>query len=188
MIEKFFYPVTVNTETESRKFSGSVHRHIDKFPDVSVCKIALFGVYDKRLGEIKGIDAQNAFGQIRHELYNLYFKFPGVEIADLGNLIPGDSVEDTLSAVSTVVSEMSSQGILTIILGNSQLIGQFTNDNLNLFLFGCAHSFAPQSKGDWASTPVAKLKDCVAGLELPGFTGLERGPFTTAGALSRWPQ
>ena len=65
-------------------------------------------------------------------------------------------------------------------LGNSRLIGQFTNDNLNLFLFGCAHGSAPQSKGDWASTPVAKLKDCVAGLELPGFTGLERGPFTVS--------
>lgn len=123
MIEKFFYPVAVNADTESRKFSGSVRRHIDKFPDVSACKIALMGVYDWRLGEIKGIDAQNAFGQIRHELYNLYFKFPGVEIADLGNLIPGDSVDDTLSAVGTVVNEMASQGVLTIILGNSQLIG-----------------------------------------------------------------
>ena len=123
MIDKFFYSVEVNAEAESRKFSAHVQRHEEKFPDVSACKIALFGVYDERLGAIAGTDARNAFKQIRKELYSLYYKFPGIEIADLGNLIPGETAEDTLSAVGTVVNELAQEGIITIVLGNNQLLG-----------------------------------------------------------------
>lgn len=125
MIEKFFYPIEVNYERENKKFSSNVRMHgTNGFPDVSGSKIAIVGVYDPRLfvSDIQ-TTPQNAFSQIRKELYSLYFKFPGIDIVDLGNLIPGDSIEDTISAVSIVVKDLAKEGIVTLVLGNSQLIG-----------------------------------------------------------------
>lgn len=123
MIEEFFYPVEIDTGSEERKFSGVVLKHSDSFPDLENCKIALFGVYDERLGKVEGVTPQNAYSSIREELYSLYHKFPGIEFADLGNLINGETTEDTISAVSTVVDELNSQGIISIILGNNQILG-----------------------------------------------------------------
>ncbi len=123
MIEQFFYPVEVNCDGVERKFSGLVLRNSESFPDLSNCKVALFGVFDDRWGKVAGVNPQNAYHQIREELYKLYHKFPGVTVADLGNLIIGNTVEDTISAVSTIVNELAEQGIVSIILGNNQLLG-----------------------------------------------------------------
>lgn len=109
--------------SEERKFSGVVLKHSDSFPDLENCKVVLFGVYDERLGKIEGLTPQNAYNSIREELYALYHKFPGIGLADLGNLINGETTEDTISAVATVVNELSSQGIISIILGNNQILG-----------------------------------------------------------------
>jgi formiminoglutamase len=123
MIEKFFYPVRVDVESDRRRFSGNIVQHAQNFPDISGCKIALFGVYDERLGGPVHTDAENAFTEIRNELYKLYFKFPGLVMADLGNIISGESSDDTLYAVRTVVNELASQNVVSVILGNHQLAG-----------------------------------------------------------------
>lgn len=123
MIEKFFYPTEVNSNEGKRNISGLIRKHDEQFPDISECKVALFGVYDERLEGIQGMTSQNAYQAVREELYKLFFKFPGIDIADLGNLIPGESVDDTISAVGTVVNELTSEGVISIILGNNQLLG-----------------------------------------------------------------
>lgn len=123
MIEEFFYPVEIDVDAEERKFSGVVLKHDDSFPDLSDCKVAIFGVYDDRLQKLEGVTSTNAYQKVRKELYSLYFKFPGIGVADLGNLIIGDSSEDTISAVGTVVDELYAQGIVSIVLGNHQILG-----------------------------------------------------------------
>lgn len=123
MIEQFFYPVEINKDSAERKFSGLVLSNAESFPDLSDCKVAIFGVFDERWSEVEGVTPQNAYNQIREELYKLYHKFPGINVADLGNLIIGETLEDTISAVKTIVNELAEQGILSIILGNNQLLG-----------------------------------------------------------------
>lgn len=123
MIEEFFYPVGIDVDAEERKFSEAVLRNSGSFPDLSECKVAIFGVYDERLEKLEGVTSENAYNNIRKELYTLYFKFPGIGVADLGNLIIGDSTEDTISAVKTVVEELNEQGIISILLGNHQILG-----------------------------------------------------------------
>ncbi len=123
MIEQFFYPVEMDTDSATRKFSGLVLKNGESFPDLADCKVAIFGVFDERWGKVEGVSPQNAYNQIREELYKLYHKFPGINVADLGNLVIGETEEDTISAVSTIVGELAEQGTISIILGNNQLLG-----------------------------------------------------------------
>jgi arginase family enzyme len=58
--------------------------------------------------------------QVRKELYAL---FPGnwdVSIADLGNILPGDSISDTHFALKKVVSSLIKKKIIPIVIGGSQ--------------------------------------------------------------------
>lgn len=123
MIEEFFYPVEINRDAEERKFSEVVLKNDGSFPDLENCKVAIFGVYDERLEKVEGVTATNAYGEIRKELYSLYYKFPGIGVADLGNLIIGETAEDTISAVETVVNELNAEGVISIIIGNHQILG-----------------------------------------------------------------
>lgn len=124
MIEKFFTPVSLPANADIKLFSGNIVQHRERFPlpghDI---KIAIMGVYDERLGGAQQPNAATAYATVRQELYNLYYKFPAVKIADLGNLIPGASADDTLSAVGMVVNELAAQDIITIILGNKNILG-----------------------------------------------------------------
>ncbi|HYG15783.1 MAG TPA: hypothetical protein VEC12_08525, partial [Bacteroidia bacterium] len=136
MIDKFFYPVHTTVSEEKRRFSSAAVLHGRSFPDISKFTIAIFGVYDHRLGGAEQPGAEEAFAPIRNELYQLYYKFPELSVTDLGNIIPGESPEDTLSAVSTVVNELASQGVISVILGNHQLagLGQYSGfDGLSKF-------------------------------------------------------
>lgn len=123
MIEEFFYPVEINGDAEERKFSEVVLKNDGSFPDLENCKVAIFGVYDERLEKVEGVTVTNAYEEIRKELYSLYYKFPGIGVADLGNLIIGETAEDTISAVETVVNELNAEGVISIIIGNHQILG-----------------------------------------------------------------
>lgn len=123
MIEEFFYPVGIDVDADERKFSEVILRNEGSFPDLENCRVAIFGVYDERLEKIEGVTYTNAYEEIRKELYSLYYKFPGIGVADFGNLINGETTDDTISAVKTVVEELNAQGIVSIILGNHQILG-----------------------------------------------------------------
>lgn len=127
MIEHFFTPVSIDVEPNPRKLSGSITPFKDKFPNLANETIVVFGVYDSSFTRINDGTPQYAFAQVRDQLYNLYNKFPGVHIADIGNLIPGDSIADTVSAVGIVVNELASQGIVSLIFTNAQIaaLGQY---------------------------------------------------------------
>lgn len=93
--------------------------HTDKdFPNLDKINIAIVGVLENR-GD------QTAFEEVdltllRKELYQL---FPGnwqSSIADLGDILPGNSLEDTYFAVQRVVSRLLKKNILPIIIGGTQ--------------------------------------------------------------------
>ncbi len=90
----------------------------DAFPDLEKINIALIGVTENR-GQENNFEAVD-LTHIRRELYAL---FPGnwiKSIADLGDILPGNSLEDTYYAVQSIVASLIKKRIIPIIIGGSQ--------------------------------------------------------------------
>ena len=90
----------------------------DQFPDISKITIAIIGVLEDR----RNIDIVNEVNltAIRKKLYSM---FPGnwdASIADLGDILAGDSVEDTYFALKKVTSSLIKNKVIPIVLGGSQ--------------------------------------------------------------------
>jgi Arginase family len=90
----------------------------DDFPDLKKIKIAIIGVLENR-GDTNATGDVN-LDFIRKELFSL---FPGnweSSIADLGDLLPGETKEDTYFALQKVTSFLLKKNVLPIIVGGSQ--------------------------------------------------------------------
>ena len=105
-------------QLSSQHLSSKVVFHTEHdFPDISKVNIAVFGVLENRgINESKAVD----LSYIRKQLYRL---FPGnwsKTIADLGDILPGNSPEDTYFAVQKVVSSLVKNNVIPIVIGGSQ--------------------------------------------------------------------
>lgn len=97
----------------------SIHTIQNGFPDLDEVQIAIFGVLEDRnaqdnLGCGENLDA------IRKHLYQL---FPGnwhTNIADLGDIQKGNTIEDTYFAISTLTTFLLKNNIIPVIIGGSQ--------------------------------------------------------------------
>ena len=96
-----------------------IHTLEKGLPDLENVQIAILGVQEDR-------NSENNFGCgenlhfIRKKLYNL---FPGnwnTQIADLGNVLKGNSVTDTYYAVSEIITELLKKNIIPVIIGGGQ--------------------------------------------------------------------
>lgn len=89
------------------------------FPDIEVCKLVILGVKEARNSEnFNGV--YPSFDTVRKSFYSLYAGNWHHQIADLGDISAGDTVEDTYFALKSVVSELVSKGIIPLVLGGSQ--------------------------------------------------------------------
>ena len=96
-----------------------VYSEEEGFPDLENVQIAIFGVQEDRNSEGNYGCGKNLHF-IRTKLYQL---FPGnwqTEIADLGNVLKGNSVTDTYYAVSEIISYLLQKNIIPIIIGGGQ--------------------------------------------------------------------
>ena len=96
-----------------------VYSEEEGFPDLENVQIAIFGVQEDRNSEGNYGCGKNLHF-IRTKLYQL---FPGnwqTEIADLGNVLKGNSVTDTYYAVSEIISDLLKKNIIPIIIGGGQ--------------------------------------------------------------------
>lgn len=106
-------------EVSTQQLGSKVVLHTEKeFPDLNKIKIAIIGVLENRgdANQKNKVDLTH----IRKELYGL---FPGnwnVSIADLGNILAGNSSDDTYFALRKVVSSLIKKKIIPIIIGGSQ--------------------------------------------------------------------
>src|SRR5690606_20660483 len=57
---------------------------------------------------------------VRRHLYTLYQGDHRLKLADLGNILEGETVTDTYAAVKTVCEELIKAGIIPIIIGGGQ--------------------------------------------------------------------
>ena len=90
----------------------------EQFPDLNKIKIAIIGVLENR-GDANQTDNVDLL-PIRKEFYGL---FPGnwdASIADLGDILEGNTPEDTYFALRKVVSSLIKKKIIPIILGGTQ--------------------------------------------------------------------
>ncbi|MCR9181447.1 MAG: formimidoylglutamase [Flavobacteriaceae bacterium] len=89
------------------------------FPDIEVCKLVILGVKEARNSEnFNGV--YPSFDTVRKSFYSLYAGNWHHQIADLGDISAGDTVEDTYFALKSAVSELVSKGIIPLVLGGSQ--------------------------------------------------------------------
>ena len=102
----------------SQHLGSKVVLHTESdFPDLSQVKVAIIGVSENR-GHFKTDAVELRY--IRQGFYELY---PGnwhVSIADLGDILPGNSLEDTYFALEKVAAELLKRNIIPIIIGGSQ--------------------------------------------------------------------
>lgn len=96
----------------------SIHTPDFSIGDLSEYAIAIAGVPEDRNAVIKG--SASVPDLVRNKLYTLYRVNPALKIIDLGNLIPGNSVQDTYFALRDLVLELKEKGIITIVIGGSQ--------------------------------------------------------------------
>ncbi len=103
----------------SQHLGSKVAVHTEKdFPNLDFVKIVLIGVLDNR-GSISSLEDVN-LDNIRKEIYGL---FPGnwdAPIADLGDILSGNTINDTYYALQEVVSKLLKLKIIPIVIGGSQ--------------------------------------------------------------------
>ena len=97
----------------------AVHTVQHGCPDVQDVQVAIFGVLEDRNAE-DNLGCGENLDAIRTSLYQL---FPGnwhTNIADLGDIQKGNTVEDTYFAVSTLTTYLLKNNIIPIVIGGSQ--------------------------------------------------------------------
>src|SRR5258705_3433483 len=103
----------------SQHLGSKVALHTEtQFPDLDKIRIAIIGVLENR-GNVNAVSEVD-LTPIRKELYGL---FPGnwdVSIADLGDILAGDTISDTYFALKKVVSGLIKKRIIPIVIGGSQ--------------------------------------------------------------------
>ena len=97
---------------------NNLYIHEDQFPDLETKKIAFFGVNERRSKKDKSL--RSSADSVRRQLYQLewFDHFP--EIADLGDIILGNEIEDTYFAIESVIETLVKQDIIPLIIGASQ--------------------------------------------------------------------
>ena len=114
--------VLVHNELIAQQALGKkikVHSQQNGIPDLDDVQIAIIGVKENR-NDVNYIGADITFDTIRKTLYTL---FPGnwhTTIADLGDIEPGETVEDSYFAIRTAIAVLVEKDIVPIILGGSQ--------------------------------------------------------------------
>lgn len=108
----------INNLTSQNLGSKVVLHTNEDFPDLNKIKLAIIGVKENRGAHIEVENTK--LSHIRKELYGL---FPGnweASIADLGNILAGNDIEDTYFALRKVVASLLKMKIIPIVIGGSQ--------------------------------------------------------------------
>ena len=93
------------------------------FPDISHADIVLVGCGEMRGAGIE-LTSTSAPDAIRAEYYKLFHWHTEVNVADIGNVKSGATLEDTYAALRMVVSELMAQKKKVVILGGSHDLTQ----------------------------------------------------------------
>lgn len=90
----------------------------DGEPVLTEQQFAIIGVPESR-NAFNNTDCALAPDEIRRSLYQLFSWQRDVNVIDLGNLIPGETIEDTYAILAEILATLINEGITPIILGGS---------------------------------------------------------------------
>ncbi|NCT94884.1 MAG: formimidoylglutamase [Chitinophagaceae bacterium] len=119
----FLEPVNIAMISQDEGFKDTqLGKHIavydEDFPDISDADMVLVGC-----GEMRGAGIQythtDAPDTIRSEFYKLFHWHTAVQVADLGNVKCGATMQDSYAALRMVVNELISLGKKVVILGGT---------------------------------------------------------------------
>ncbi|MGB0422822.1 MAG: formimidoylglutamase [Flavobacteriales bacterium] len=121
-LEDFFQPIEFELASDEHgdtRLHQTLRIYRDgNFPELNGIQVALFGVNEDRRSEFnKGCTGAT---RVRHFLYALHKYDLPLEVADLGNIEAGHSIEDTDAAIKLVCTELLKQNIIPLIIGGSQ--------------------------------------------------------------------
>ncbi|MGP8214190.1 MAG: formimidoylglutamase [Bacteroidia bacterium] len=119
-IEQYLTPSLINKKEYADFVWGS---HIRKnspvgFPDFENVQVAIIGVGEAR-SSCGNDGCASAPDKVRENFYALSY-IPSLIVADLGNIVAGNTVKDTYSALEFVCSELLVRKIIPVIIGGSQ--------------------------------------------------------------------
>jgi arginase family enzyme len=106
-------------ELSAQQLGSKIVLHTnDAMPDLNKIDIAIIGVLENR-GDKDGSNASD-LSAVRKELYGMY---PGnwkATIADLGDILPGNTKDDTFFALKKIASSLIKKKIIPLVIGGSQ--------------------------------------------------------------------
>lgn len=88
------------------------------FPNLAEADLVFFTVPENR--NSRSDDEQISFSTLRNELYNLYEGPDRLRIADLGNLVCGERIDDTYQLLADVLTECEKRGLFALFVGGGQ--------------------------------------------------------------------
>ena len=91
----------------------------ESMPSPEGADIVIFGVAEDR-GSYRNEGCSDGPDEIRKYFYGLHDIDKPLNIVDLGNIHPGERIEDTYAAIRTVTEDLLRAGIIPLILGGSQ--------------------------------------------------------------------
>lgn len=124
-ISHFFSPVfpenfDLPSTLHDQQFASLINIHTSEgFPDLEGIDIVLIGVLEDRNGS-DNAGAHLAADAVRKYLYRLYGGSFAPRIADLGNIAPGHSTEDTYFALRSTLDALIRRNIVPVIIGGTQ--------------------------------------------------------------------
>ena len=125
-IAHFFSPVNIEDINNYHNLKEtqlgnlfSIHKEVDDFPDLEGIDLAIIGVCEERNAE-NNEGCSLAPDAVRQFLYKLYDTGLTLKVADLGNINPGHSTDDTFFALRSTVDNLIRKNIIPIIIGGSQ--------------------------------------------------------------------
>lgn len=97
----------------------STYANKDEFPNLGKTDIAIVGIQEDR-GAKNNSGCKLAPDYVRKYLYKLCQGNFQAKIADIGNIIPGETLNDTYSAIKHTIANLLENNILPILIGGSQ--------------------------------------------------------------------
>jgi arginase family enzyme len=119
-ISIYFQPILTESENRNSTIGSVISTHTkNNFPDLVKGAIAFFVVPEFRNG---GVDsAPNNDFRFREEFYQLHIgENWKMQLVDLGDIIPGKTVEDTYFAIRQVTAELVKAQVIPLVIGGSQ--------------------------------------------------------------------
>ena len=96
-----------------------IHSKTNGIPELDDVQIALLGVLENR-NDINYIGEEFTLNEVRKSFYSLYPGNWNLNIADLGDINKGETVQDTYFALKTAVSILIQKKVIPVIIGGTQ--------------------------------------------------------------------